>query len=195
MNSARQDHFELRCGVVDISQRVSTHSAQLNALNTEVFKLKEENSAQQEQIHELRSQLEAYRAAASSVQAEQADRILELTAEVRSSLEQIAKLSKAHSTASQQLESLTKQEAARGSPALRAAPPPASASASPYLRSVQPSGGPYEIQWANGAPPPTIPAPSPVITSVVTHAPGAILPPPPMHGGIWASSPQQIIFR
>ena len=144
---------------------------------------------------ELRTQLQASREAFEKVQEEQASTIQALTAEVRASAEKIASLSKAHSAATQQLDNLAKQEAARGSPALR----PVQPGASPYLRAAAPPSGAYEIQWPGGVAPPVAasPAPSPMIRSVVTHAPGAILPPPPMPGDmLWSSAPaQQIIFR
>ena len=177
-----------------MSEKVVNHASQLNSLKTDNFKLKEENATQQEQIHELRAQLQATRDAAAKVQSEQASTIQALTAEVRASADKIAALSKSHSAATQQLDTLTKQEAARGSPALRAAPPPA-VSSSPYIRAVQPASGPFEIQWPGGSAP-TSSAPSPMIHSIISHAPGSILPPPPMQGDmLWSSAPQQIIFR
>lgn len=195
INSARQDHFELRAGVIDVSEKVGNHSIHLNSLKTEIFKLKEDNSAQQDQIVELRAQLKADREAFEKAQAEQASAIKALTAEVRASAEKIASLTKAQNSTTIQVEVLAKQDAARGSPALR--PVTSQPSSSPYLRSAAPPGGaPYTIQWPASGPPSSVSsaAPSPMIQAL---APGTILPPAPMQGGLtWTTAPpQQVIFR
>jgi hypothetical protein len=154
VNSARQDHFELRSGVLEISDKVGAQSLQIDTLKTEVFKLKEDNSAQSDQISELRAKLEANRESAEKAHAAQALVIENLTAEVRAGAEKLAALFKTHSVTTQQLETLStavaKQESAQPvsvapSPFLHAnnAPNTQGSAPSPFLHAG-------DIQWPAG---------------------------------------------
>jgi hypothetical protein len=180
-----------------------------------VFKLKEENSAQSDQISELRSKIDANRESAEKAQAAQALIIENLTAEIRASAEKLAALHKTHSNTSQQLESLSttvaKQEAAQAaisaSPYLRASSntqQTTSAAPSPFLRAS-------DIQWAageqqqqqqqprtlsnpSGSSTISLPigpaAPSPMIRSLVTPAPAPIMTAPSQG---WVGGPPQTL--
>ncbi len=222
----------MRSTVLEISDKVGGQSLQLETLKTEVFKLKEENSAQRDQISELRSKIDATRDSAEKAQAAQALLIANLTAEVKATVAKLAALDKTHSNTSQQLESLSttvakqeaKQEAAQqasssASPFLRAANPSTvttvqSSAPSPFLRAtdIQWAGGEQatqpqqqqqqqqQQQWYGGEQQrfvgqpvanntislPIGPAssPSPMIRSIITHAPAPIMVSAPSQGWI-----------
>ncbi len=189
--------------MLEISDKVGGQSVKLETLKTEVFKLKEENSAQSDQISELRAKLEANRESFEKAQAAQALVIENLTAEVRASAEKLAALYKTHSDTSKQLESLSTAVAKQGSAQPASAPSPylrsngsnmegtgqaSSTAPSPFLHAgdIQWSGG--EKKWSGGEQQrintsgnstitlPIAPtAPSPLIRSIVNHAPAPIM--------------------